>query len=431
MYLNFIAFWYIPPETCGESGSSLCVHDGVRGGEKVEEHPLGTERQKTQLATPSWTNVPFSAFLIRKPIPRKLTLAAKFDNFPVGAVRMVSTEMHTSDDDPSSPQESTKQPPQKICQEESLDTKSDTLICSPPEVKADENRADLSTSVTKVDLFPDSELRVKSSPTQIEESVSQENDKFSEKFPLEAIKVFKFSPNNFSTPVHSSPHAASNLHCERPLADLEAMETDTSTDKVLSKVRSNDSKPVSEGDGRPLLLMETDVKSSLLKTEIECDWSVSDQQFLEDHETNFLFTMDVEGLLIENQHKQRPRKRKKSQGSSDASMDRRIAFCGPSDASSCEQSAMEVAKYKKRWSHKRLKKASTREEKFSKSDRKPFPNAFVSIRIPSAEIRTKLGEIQQAMVAHDKTLQSTLVSLDRLHLTLFVLRLDSEEDTKR
>ena len=61
----------------------------------------------------------------------------------------------------------------------------------------------------------------------------------------------------------------------------------------------------------------------------------------------------------------------------------------------------------------------------------PFPNAFVSIRIPSAEIRDKLGEIQRAMVAYDKTLQSTLVSLDRLHLTLFVLRLDSEEEIKR
>lgn len=60
-----------------------------------------------------------------------------------------------------------------------------------------------------------------------------------------------------------------------------------------------------------------------------------------------------------------------------------------------------------------------------------FPNAFVSVRIPSAEIRTKLGEVQQAMVAHDKMLQFTLVSLDKLHLTLFVLRLDSEEEIKR
>ena len=60
-----------------------------------------------------------------------------------------------------------------------------------------------------------------------------------------------------------------------------------------------------------------------------------------------------------------------------------------------------------------------------------FPNAFVSVRIPSTEIRTKLGEVQQAMVAHDKMLQFTLVSLDKLHLTLFVLRLDSEEEIKR
>ena len=94
---------------------------------------------------------------------------------------------------------------------------------------------------------------------------------------------------------------------------------------------------------------------------------------------------------------------------------------------------MSVAKCKNRWGHKRLKKDSTREEQNSESEgvRKSSPNAFVSIRIPSAEIRDKLGEIQRAMVAYDKTLQSTLVSLDRLHLTLFVLRLDSEEEIKR
>ena len=429
MYSNFTAF---SAETCGESGSSPHVHDGVQEGKKL----LGTERKNTQLATPSWTNVPFSAFLIRKPIPRKLTLAAKFDNFPAGAMRMVSTDMHASDDDPSSPQEQTKEPPLKICKKESLATRSGTLICSPPEVKAVEDCADLSTSVTNVDSFPDSpldEARVKCSPTQMEGSASQENDKFSEKFPEGAVKVFKFSLSNFSTPVHSPVPATHNLDCERPLEDLQAMETGTSTDEVISKLRSTNSKAVSEGEIRPFLLMEPDVKSSLLETEIECDQSVSDQQLLEDHETNFLFTMDVEGLLIQNQHKQKPRKHKKSQGSYDVSTDGRITFCGPSDTSSCEQSAMNVAKCKKRWGHKRLKRGSTREEQNSESEgvRKSSPNAFVSIRIPSAEIRDKLGKIQRAMVAYDKTLQSTLVSLDKLHLTLFVLRLDSEEERVR
>ena len=436
LYSNFTGFCYIPTETCGESGSSPHVHDGVQEGDRVEKHPLETGRKNTQLATPSWTNAPFSAFLIRKPIPRKLTLAAKFDNFPAGAVRMVSTDTHASDNDPSSPQEQTKETPLKICKKESLATRSGTLICSPPEVKAVEDRADVSTSVTKVDSFSDSpldETRVKCSPTQMEESASQENDKFSEKFPEGTIKVFKFSLNNFSTPVHLPVSATSNPDCERPLENLQAMETDTSTDEVISKLRSTDSKAVSEGEGRPFLLMEADVKSSLLETKIECDQSVSDQQLLEDHENNFLFTMDIEGLLIENQHKRKPRKRKKLQGSSDASTDRRIAFCGPSDTSSCEQSAINVAKCKKRWGHKRLKKDSTREEQNSKSEgvRKCFPNAFVSIRIPSAEIRDKLGEIQRAMVAYDKTLQSTLVSLDKLHLTLIILRLDSEEERVR
>lgn len=58
------------------------------------------------------------------------------------------------------------------------------------------------------------------------------------------------------------------------------------------------------------------------------------------------------------------------------------------------------------------------------------PNAFVSIRIPSSQIRSKLEEIQQAMVEFEPSLKSSMVSLDKLHVTLMVLKLNQEDIEK-
>ena len=56
------------------------------------------------------------------------------------------------------------------------------------------------------------------------------------------------------------------------------------------------------------------------------------------------------------------------------------------------------------------------------------PNAFVAIRIPSWRIKSKLQELQEAMVESEPNLKSCLVSLNKLHLTMMVLRLNSEEE---
>lgn len=55
------------------------------------------------------------------------------------------------------------------------------------------------------------------------------------------------------------------------------------------------------------------------------------------------------------------------------------------------------------------------------------PNAFVSVRIPSSEIRGKLEEIQTAMLAKDNRLKRTFVPLPKNHITLMVLRLNHED----
>ncbi len=59
------------------------------------------------------------------------------------------------------------------------------------------------------------------------------------------------------------------------------------------------------------------------------------------------------------------------------------------------------------------------------------PNAFISIRIPSPDIKEKLTKLQDEMVKTNRYLRSSMVSLDKLHLTLMVMRLSNEEEEER
>ena len=59
------------------------------------------------------------------------------------------------------------------------------------------------------------------------------------------------------------------------------------------------------------------------------------------------------------------------------------------------------------------------------------PNAFVSVRVPSWRVKSKLQEVQDAMVEIEPCLKSCLVSLDKLHVTMMVLRLNDEEETEK
>ncbi len=58
------------------------------------------------------------------------------------------------------------------------------------------------------------------------------------------------------------------------------------------------------------------------------------------------------------------------------------------------------------------------------------PNAFVSIRISSSVVRESVARVQQIMLHRDSKLKSTFVSIDKLHLTLLVLRLVNKEKEK-
>ena len=59
------------------------------------------------------------------------------------------------------------------------------------------------------------------------------------------------------------------------------------------------------------------------------------------------------------------------------------------------------------------------------------PNAFVSIRISSPEIRANVERVQQEMQHMDRQLRSAMFPLDKLHLTLMVLKLDNCEKEER
>ena len=55
------------------------------------------------------------------------------------------------------------------------------------------------------------------------------------------------------------------------------------------------------------------------------------------------------------------------------------------------------------------------------------PNAFVAVRIPSANIRRKMESVQEALLAKDGSLKSAIASTAENHITLMVLRLNHED----
>ena len=65
----------------------------------------------------------------------------------------------------------------------------------------------------------------------------------------------------------------------------------------------------------------------------------------------------------------------------------------------------------------------------SSNPRYQRPNAFVAVRVPSRHIREGLVAVQSGMVEKEKAVQSALTSLDKLHITLSVIRLkDGDEE---
>ena len=67
----------------------------------------------------------------------------------------------------------------------------------------------------------------------------------------------------------------------------------------------------------------------------------------------------------------------------------------------------------------------------AKPRKRPTPNAFVSLRIPSLSIRSELEQVQEAMVERDRDVKTALTSLYKLHVTLTVIRLESEDEIEK
>lgn len=60
--------------------------------------------------------------------------------------------------------------------------------------------------------------------------------------------------------------------------------------------------------------------------------------------------------------------------------------------------------------------------------KKQRPDAFVAIRISSPQIRSSLEYIQSSITSAERRLGPAMVSLDKLHLTLMVLKLGEEDE---
>ena len=78
---------------------------------------------------------------------------------------------------------------------------------------------------------------------------------------------------------------------------------------------------------------------------------------------------------------------------------------------------------------KRGEKSSGKEK--GSTPKKPSPNAFVSLRVSSPLIHKGLQAVQEGMVGKDEAVRSALTSLDKLHITLSVIRLENEDDQER
>ena len=65
------------------------------------------------------------------------------------------------------------------------------------------------------------------------------------------------------------------------------------------------------------------------------------------------------------------------------------------------------------------------------ASRNARPNAFVAVRIPSPDIRTKVEEVQRALLVKHESLESTFDPAARNHITVLVLQLNNPTEIKR
>lgn len=82
--------------------------------------------------------------------------------------------------------------------------------------------------------------------------------------------------------------------------------------------------------------------------------------------------------------------------------------------------------------HGKRKHSSTPNEDGSSSKSQRIrPNSFVAVRISSPSIRKQIEHVQDHMIQNDVSLKRVMTSLKKLHITLMVLRMDTETDIER
>ena len=80
---------------------------------------------------------------------------------------------------------------------------------------------------------------------------------------------------------------------------------------------------------------------------------------------------------------------------------------------------------------KRKHRSAPNEDGSSSKSQRIRPNSFVAVRISSPSIRKQIEHVQNHMIQNDVSLKRVMTSLKKLHITLMVLRMDTEIDIER
>lgn len=164
-----------------------------------------------------------------------------------------------------------------------------------------------------------------------------------------------------------------------------AVVVDQSLEKNVYIPNSDD-----EGDKdsvQPFKVVENSVcDASNSSDEVVVEKSICDVSDLSDEESSPLFSIDVESLVLEGTDRRSKRK------------------------------------LPARRKVKEMKKA--------KRD-KPIPNAFIALPIKSQGMRDQIEQLHHHMLQKDPKLKPLLIPLNRLHITLMVLKLDTQQDIDR
>lgn len=79
--------------------------------------------------------------------------------------------------------------------------------------------------------------------------------------------------------------------------------------------------------------------------------------------------------------------------------------------------------------HKRFKK--TKKSRSTNKEKSISPNAFVAIPVKSVSVSLQIEYLHHHMLQKEPKVRNILIPLNRLHITLMVMRLDDQESIER